>query len=88
MTNDPIGSGTASRPPGIRLAERGWRQIHAVVIQGRPEHREPGKTDVTTMDPGSYLGSNGRPVHQISCGAGADCIIYVRTEGKVDVGVR
>ena len=22
----PIGSGTASRPPGIRLAEQGWRQ--------------------------------------------------------------
>ena len=29
LTNDPIGSGTASQPPGIRLAERGWRQIVA-----------------------------------------------------------
>ena len=59
--------------------------FHAVVIQGRPEHRVQGETDVKTIEPGSYFSSKGKSVHQVSCEAGKECIIYVRMEGKFDV---
>ncbi|GJM15034.1 MAG: hypothetical protein DHS20C13_03610 [Thermodesulfobacteriota bacterium] len=59
--------------------------FHAVVIQGQPKHRVPGEVDVKTMEPGSYFGSKGNSVHQISCEDGEDCMIYVRTEGKFDI---
>jgi len=34
----PMVSGTASRPPGIRLAEQGWRQteVNPVALAHRP----------------------------------------------------
>jgi Domain of unknown function (DUF4437) len=59
--------------------------FRAVVIQGRPRRGVPGETGVKTLEPGSYFGSKGETVHQVSCEAGDDCIIYVRMEGKFDV---
>ncbi|NEQ35837.1 MAG: DUF4437 domain-containing protein [Okeania sp. SIO3I5] len=59
--------------------------FRAVVIQGRPKYRVPGETDVKIMEPGSYFGSNGESMHQVSCEVGEECIIYVRMEGKFDV---
>ena len=59
--------------------------LRAVVIQGQTSHRLPGESDVNNLEPGSYFGSTGETVHQVSCEAGEDCIIYVRTEGKFDV---
>jgi len=59
--------------------------FRAVVIQGRPKHGVPDETDVKTLEPGSYFGSKGQTVHQVSCEAGKECIIYVRMEGKYDV---
>jgi len=59
--------------------------FRAVVIQGQPQHQMPGETDVKTLVPGSYFSSKGESVHQVSSKAGAESIIYVRTEGKYDV---
>ena len=59
--------------------------LHAVVVRGRPHHQLPGKTNVKALEPGSYFGSKEEAVHQVSCEAGEDCIIYVRLEGKFDV---
>ncbi len=59
--------------------------LHAVVIQGRPQHKVAGKTDVKTLDPGSYFGSEGEVAHQVSCGAGEGCLIYLRTRGTFDI---
>ncbi len=59
--------------------------FRAVVIEGKPKYRVPGETDVKTMEPGSYFGSNGESMHQVSCEVGEECIIYVRMEGKFDV---
>ena len=59
--------------------------FRAVVIQGRPKHRVQGKTDVQTMEPGSYFSSKGESAHQVSSEAGRECVIYVRTEGKFDI---
>jgi quercetin dioxygenase-like cupin family protein len=59
--------------------------FRAVVIQGQPSHHLSNETDVKTLKPGSYFGSEGETVHQVSCETGEECIIYVRTEGKFDV---
>jgi hypothetical protein len=58
--------------------------FHAVVIQGRLEHREPDEIDVATKEPGSYFSSNERSV-QVSCEAGGECIIYVHRSGRFNV---
>lgn len=59
--------------------------FRAVVIQGRPRYQVPGGTDVKTLEPGSYFGSNGESVHQVSAEARDESIIYVRTDSKFDV---
>lgn len=59
--------------------------FRAVVIAGELKHRTPDKSKVQTMDPGSYFSSEGKTAHQVSCGAGEACIIYVRTRGKFDI---
>ncbi len=59
--------------------------FRAVVIQGQPQHQVPGETDVKTLEPGSYFGSKGESVHQVSSKVGEESIIYVRAEGKFDV---
>jgi len=59
--------------------------LHAVVIQGRPKHRAPGDTGVQAMEPGTCFSSKGESVHHVSSEPESECIIYVRTEGKLDV---
>jgi hypothetical protein len=59
--------------------------FRAVVIKGQPQYQLPGETDVETLEPGSYFGSKGQSVHQISSQAEKESIIYVRTDGKYDV---
>ena len=75
--------------------------FRAVVIQGRSQLRqflqrgEPPQRTVSqyrvsgetekTLEPGSYFGSEAESVHQVSCEAEEECIIYVRTEGKYEV---
>lgn len=56
--------------------------LRAVVIQGRAKHRNAG---AKVLDSGSFFASTGQSEHQVSCEAGADCILYVRAEGKYDV---
>ena len=59
--------------------------FRAVVIQGQPQYQVPGETKVKMLEPGSYFSSKGESVHQLSCEAEEECIIYVRVEGKYDV---
>ncbi len=56
--------------------------FRAVVIKGQPQHLG---ADLKTLEPGSYFGSKGETVHQISSKAGEESIIYVRTDGKYEV---
>lgn len=58
--------------------------FRAVVIKGHPLY-QMSKTDVKTLEPGSYFSSKGESVHLISCEAVEECIIYVRMEGKFDI---
>ena len=59
--------------------------FRAVVVQGRIEHRAPSETDAETLEPGSYFGSEGESIERVTCGAGEDCIVYVRSEGGFEV---
>ena len=59
--------------------------FRAVVIQGQSKHQVAGKTEVRTLEPGSYFSSKGEALHQFASKAGAESIIYVRTDGKYDV---
>ena len=56
--------------------------FRAVVIKGQLQYLG---TDTKTLEPGSYFGSKGESVHQISSKAGEESIIYVRTDGRYDV---
>jgi hypothetical protein len=55
--------------------------FRAVVIGGQPQYLGE---DVKVLEPGSYFGSTGKAVHQVSSSAG-ETIIYVRTNGKYEV---
>ena len=56
--------------------------FRAVVIKGHPQYQG---TDNKTLAPGSYFGSKGESVHQISSRPGEESIIYVRTDGKYEL---
>jgi len=56
--------------------------FRAVVIKGQPQYLGAG---VKTLEPGSYFGSKGETMHQISSIAGEESILYVRTDGKYEV---
>ncbi|NES67952.1 MAG: DUF4437 domain-containing protein [Okeania sp. SIO2D1] len=60
-------------------------KFHAVTIKGQPKHRVPGDIEIKTLEPGSYFGSKGESVHQVSSKAGEESIIYVRTDGKFEI---
>ncbi len=59
--------------------------LRAVVIQGRIDYQPSGRSEVKKLEPGSYFGSEGKTVHQVSCKTEEECIIYVRADGKYDV---
>ena len=59
--------------------------FRAVAIQGRSQYQVPGESKVQTLEPGSYFGSEGETVHQVSCETAEECVIYVRAEGKFEV---
>lgn len=59
--------------------------FRAVAIQGQLKYQMPNAIDVTTMEPGSYFGSEGKLMHQVSCEAEQECIIYVRVDGKYEI---
>lgn len=55
--------------------------FRAVVITGEPQYHA---TEAKTLAPGSYFGSKGESVHQLSS-RGAESTIYVRTDGSYDI---
>lgn len=67
--------------------------LRAVVIAGQALHNAADQNvddqnaddqmiAPTHLDPGSYFGSQGAATHAISCAAGAECLIYISTEGR------
>jgi len=72
-------------PAGVDVGmHKHTSDYHAVVIQGRQRHWEPGG-DVVVSTPGSYFWQKGGTPHNDGCEAGADCVIYVTMEGVTDM---
>ena len=59
--------------------------FRAVVIRGNTEYKVPGKNIIRTLAPGSYFGSTGEMLHQVSSAAGEESTIYIRTDGIYDI---
>lgn len=55
--------------------------LRAVVIQGELAYGESAQT----LAAGSYFGSEGAAVHQIASSADQETVIYIRTDGKIEL---
>lgn len=62
--------------------ETGGVELKAVVVKGRVAHGADSLASSSTLEPGSYFGSEGDVSHSLSCASETECIIYVRTAGK------
>lgn len=60
--------------------------MRGVTIQGRASIQLSGESDTHSLDPGSYFGSKGEAVHQLSCDSAEECVLYLHTEGKYRLG--
>jgi hypothetical protein len=60
--------------------------LRAVVIQGLTQYQAPGQTGTQALAPGSHFSSEGKSMHRLRCDMGGECIVYLRTEGRVDIG--
>ena len=58
--------------------------FHAVVIKG-PLQYHAIETEVKNLEPGSYFNSKDKSIHKISCEVDNESIIYVRTNGVLDI---
>jgi quercetin dioxygenase-like cupin family protein len=58
--------------------------LRVVVVEGRLG-LESDETTAVPLEPGSYVGSEGPSAHEVSCGPGADCVVYVRSEGGFEI---
>ena len=86
LWGNPSGGSThgalAKLPSGFTGAVRtGGSTLDVVVIRGSPVHQPSGRTDGTTLAPGSYLQSSDAGL-RISCVGEEDCLLYVRGAGQ------
>lgn len=59
--------------------------LRAVVIAGQATHAAAdSETNAVRLEPGSYFGSQDAATHAISCAAGAECLLYISTEGRYE----
>jgi len=57
---------------------------HAVLVAGTWVHTEEGSTEAKELTAGSYVMQPGKTMHNDSCKAGADCVIFVHQKKKAD----
>ncbi|MET0071237.1 MAG: DUF4437 domain-containing protein [Candidatus Thiodiazotropha sp.] len=58
--------------------------FRAVVIKGKPEY-QVGETEVKALEPGSYFGSMGPSIHNVSSIGGEEVVLYIRTNGSYEI---
>ena len=58
--------------------------FRAVVIKGQTQY-QLSKTEIKSLEPGSYFSSKGESVHQVSSSKAEETIIYIRTNGKFNI---
>ncbi len=60
--------------------------LRAILIKGAIKHRTEDNAEFKLLERGSYFGSDGLSMHQLSCEEEEDgCIIYIRTNGTLNV---
>ncbi|MEM9544856.1 MAG: DUF4437 domain-containing protein [Bacteroidota bacterium] len=62
------------------------RMMHAVIIKGAVNYVLPQNNKTKTLDTGSYFGSEDQAIHTISNIAEGEVVIYIRTNGSINVG--
>ena len=60
-------------------------EFRAVVVRGAVNYMHASKTATMKLPTGSYFGSAEAAAHNITCTDEAECVIYVRTEGRYAV---
>ena len=60
--------------------------MRVVTIQGQASIQMSGESDIHSLAPGSYFGSKGEAAHQLSCASDEECVLYLHTEGKYQLG--
>ncbi len=60
----------------------GGVELKAVLVRGALRHEADGLAATTSLEPGSYFGSEGSVSHRISCSGAKECVLYVRAQGK------
>ena len=56
-----------------------------MVIEGQPTFHTTNQTDSTSLEPGDYLGGEGKLDLAFSVEKGEAAILYVRAEGRYEV---
>jgi len=59
--------------------------LRAVVIEGQVAYHDPTTGATTTMDPGSYIGTEQGAI-TLSCVSNSRCTLYLRLAGALDIG--
>lgn len=80
-------NGTMVRlPMGFRgVLSANGPSLRAVVIKGQTGLKVKDARNIKKLEPGSYFGTEGEAVHEISCTGEAECILYVRAVGMYSV---
>ncbi len=60
--------------------------MRVVTIQGQASIQLSGESETHSLALGSYFASQGEAAHQISCYSDEECILYLHTEGKYQLG--
>ena len=66
------------------LQSQGAR-LQAVVIHGHSKLKRPNGSNFKTLEPGSYVSSEGQAKHEILCEANEGCLVYVRSVGNFTI---
>lgn len=59
--------------------------FRGVVIQGKVNYQLTKENNPKILEPGSYFGSDGKSIHQINTNPEGDAIVYIRTDGKIEI---
>ena len=85
LWGDELSRALIELPAGFDGTIRGGKTVHGVVILGNATHREPGKEGGKSLEPGGYFGSEGNGAHRITCAADEPCVVYIRTDGAIEI---
>ncbi|MEM6265813.1 MAG: DUF4437 domain-containing protein [Bacteroidota bacterium] len=59
--------------------------FHAIIVQGNITYQMPQESERVILDPASYFGSEGEAIHAIANNGEEESVIYIRTDGKMEI---